>query len=105
MSKTKTAIIGSGNIGTDLMIKIAESSDVLEVGCVIGIDPQSEGLSMARDRGFATSHDGVEGAPISMNSHVRRLKVLKILVGPKSWTRGKFWLNLVAVEWWAGKRT
>jgi len=62
MTKIKTAIIGSGNIGTDLMIKIAESSDVLEVGCVIGIDPESEGLAMAKERGFATSHEGVEGA-------------------------------------------
>ena len=58
----KCAIIGSGNIGTDLMIKIAESSDVLEVGAVIGIDPDSEGLAMARKRGFATSHEGIEGA-------------------------------------------
>jgi len=44
------------------MIKIAESSDVLEVGCVIGIDPKSEGLAMAKERGFATSHEGVEEA-------------------------------------------
>ena len=58
----KCAIIGSGNIGTDLMIKIAESSDVLEVAAVIGIDPDSEGLAMARKRGFATSHEGIEGA-------------------------------------------
>jgi len=62
MDKIMTAIIGSGNIGTDLMIKIAESSGVLEVGCVIGIDPESEGLAMAKARGFATSHEGVEGA-------------------------------------------
>ena len=62
MSKIKTAIIGSGNIGTDLMIKIAETSALLEVGCVIGIDPDSEGLAMARERGFATSHKGIEGA-------------------------------------------
>ncbi len=62
MSKIKIAIIGSGNIGTDLMIKITESSDRLEVGCVIGIDPQSEGLAMAKARGIAISHDGVEGA-------------------------------------------
>lgn len=62
MSKIKTAIIGSGNIGTDLMIKIAETSDVLDVGCVIGIDPKSEGLAMARKRGFATSHEGLDGA-------------------------------------------
>ncbi len=62
MGKIKTAIIGSGNIGTDLMIKIAETSEVLDVGCVIGIDEASEGLAMARERGFATSHSGIEGA-------------------------------------------
>jgi len=62
MAKIKTAIIGSGNIGTDLMIKITESSDVLEVGCVIGIDPDSEGLTMANARRFATSYEGIEGA-------------------------------------------
>ena len=62
MTKIKTAIIGSGNIGTDLMMKIAAMSDVLEVGCVIGIDEASEGLAMARERGYATSHTGIEGA-------------------------------------------
>lgn len=61
-SKVKTAIIGSGNIGTDLMMKIGEMSGALEVGCVIGIDPDSEGLAMARARGIATSHTGIEGA-------------------------------------------
>ncbi len=60
--KIKTAIIGSGNIGTDLMIKIAETSTLLEVGCVIGIDPNSEGLAKARQRGFATTHEGISGA-------------------------------------------
>lgn len=62
MAKIKTAIIGSGNIGTDLMMKISEMSDVLEVGCVIGIDEASEGLAKARERGYATSHTGIEGA-------------------------------------------
>ena len=62
MAKIKTAIIGSGNIGTDLMMKISEMSDVLEVGCVIGIDEKSEGLAKARERGFPTSHTGIEGA-------------------------------------------
>lgn len=62
MGKIKTAIIGSGNIGTDLMMKIEQMSSVLEVGCVIGIDENSEGLAMARDRGFATSHTGIDGA-------------------------------------------
>jgi acetaldehyde dehydrogenase len=60
--KIKTAIIGSGNIGTDLMMKIAETSKSLEVGCVVGIDENSEGLAMARDRGIATSHTGIDGA-------------------------------------------
>ena len=62
MAKTKTAIIGSGNIGTDLLIKIQETSDVLEVAAVIGIDPESDGLAKARDRGVATTHEGIEGA-------------------------------------------
>lgn len=62
MGKIKTMIIGSGNIGTDLMIKVAETSPALEVGVVVGIDPDSEGLAMARERGFATTHDGIEGA-------------------------------------------
>jgi len=62
MAKIKTAIIGSGNIGTDLMMKISEMSDVLEVGCVIGIDEASEGLAKAREHGYATSHTGIEGA-------------------------------------------
>ena len=56
MDKVKVAIIGSGNIGTDLMIKIDESSSVLEVACVIGIDANSEGLAIARERGFLTTH-------------------------------------------------
>ena len=38
MNKIKVAIIGSGNIGTDLMIKIDESSSILEVACVVGIE-------------------------------------------------------------------
>lgn len=44
------------------MIKVAETSPALEVGVVVGIDPDSEGLAMARERGFATTHDGIEGA-------------------------------------------
>ena len=62
MDKVKVAIIGSGNIGTDLMIKIDKSSSLLEVACVIGIDENSEGLAIARERGFSTTHEGIEGA-------------------------------------------
>lgn len=62
MSKTKTMIIGSGNIGTDLMIKIRDTSATLEVAAVVGIDPASEGLAMAKASGIEITHEGIEGA-------------------------------------------
>lgn len=62
MSKIKCALIGSGNIGTDLLIKIQETSDILEVALVVGIDPDSDGLKKARERGVATTHEGIDGA-------------------------------------------
>ena len=62
MSKIKCALIGSGNIGTDLLIKIQETSDILEAALVIGIDADSDGLRIARERGVATTHEGIEGA-------------------------------------------
>ncbi|MGD9979055.1 MAG: acetaldehyde dehydrogenase (acetylating) [Hyphomonadaceae bacterium] len=61
MAKTKVAIIGSGNIGTDLMIKVMRLSDVLEMGAFVGIDPESDGLKRAERLGVATSAEGVEG--------------------------------------------
>jgi acetaldehyde dehydrogenase len=59
--KVKVAIIGSGNIGTDLMIKVQRTSDILEMGALVGIDPSSDGLSRARAMGVATVPDGIEG--------------------------------------------
>jgi acetaldehyde dehydrogenase len=59
--KLKVAIIGSGNIGTDLMIKIMRFSDALEMGAFVGIDPQSDGLNRAQRLGVITTHEGVEG--------------------------------------------
>jgi acetaldehyde dehydrogenase len=59
--KTAVAILGSGNIGTDLMIKILERSDRLELAMLVGIDPDSDGLARAKSLGVATTHDGIEG--------------------------------------------
>ncbi len=60
-NKKKAAIIGSGNIGTDLMIKILRTSDEIEISAMVGIDPESDGLARARRMGVATTHEGVEG--------------------------------------------
>ena len=61
MSKIKAAIIGSGNIGTDLMMKMLKYPQNMELVALVGIDPASEGLAMARERGVATTHEGIEG--------------------------------------------
>jgi acetaldehyde dehydrogenase len=58
---TKIAIIGSGNIGTDLMIKVLRTAKKIEMGVLVGIDPQSDGLARARRMGVATTDKGVEG--------------------------------------------
>jgi acetaldehyde dehydrogenase len=59
--KTKVAIIGSGNIGTDLMIKVMRKSKMLEMGAMVGIDPESDGLSRAARMGIAVTHHGIAG--------------------------------------------
>ena len=61
MAKTKVAIIGSGNIGTDLMIKIMRLSGVLEMGAFVGIDPASDGLKRAARMGAQTTAEGING--------------------------------------------
>jgi acetaldehyde dehydrogenase len=59
--KLKVAVIGSGNIGTDLMIKILRNGRRLEIAAMVGIDPASDGLARAARLGVACTHEGVEG--------------------------------------------
>jgi acetaldehyde dehydrogenase len=61
MSRTKVAVIGSGNIGTDLMIKVLRLSESLHVAALVGIDPASDGLARASRLGVTAVSNGVEG--------------------------------------------
>ncbi|QBJ96283.1 acetaldehyde dehydrogenase (acetylating) [Rhodococcus sp. ABRD24] len=59
--RIKVAVIGSGNIGTDLMIKVIRHSENLEMGAMVGIDPDSDGLARARRLKVPTTAEGVTG--------------------------------------------
>lgn len=61
MNATKVAIIGSGNIGTDLMIKVLRLSDTLTMGAMVGIDPDSDGLARAARLKVPITSEGVDG--------------------------------------------
>jgi acetaldehyde dehydrogenase len=61
MKKLKVAIIGPGNIGTDLMIKVMRNAKFLEMGAMVGIDPTSDGLARAQRLGVAITAEGVQG--------------------------------------------
>lgn len=88
MEKVKVAILGSGNIGTDLMKKI-ERSNVLEMSAMVGIDPKSDGLRKAKERGYQIFNQGVEALQehpdiadivfdaTSARAHLHNARVLK----------------------------
>ena len=90
MEKIKAAIIGSGNIGTDLMYKL-ERSEVIELTAMIGIDPESDGLKRAKEKGYLAFHNGIQALQdnpemadivfdaTSAKTHVRHAKVLEKL--------------------------
>jgi acetaldehyde dehydrogenase len=61
MSRVKVAILGTGNIGTDLLMKIMKLSSTLEPAAFVGIDPRSEGLARAARAGIATTAEGIDG--------------------------------------------
>lgn len=60
MKKLKVGIIGSGNIGTDLMYKI-ERCDSLKMSVMVGIDPDSEGLKRTQGAGYTVITNGIDG--------------------------------------------
>ena len=60
MKKIKCALIGPGNIGTDLLVKLRRSA-LLEPVWMVGVDPASDGLRMAREFGLKTTASGVDG--------------------------------------------
>jgi acetaldehyde dehydrogenase len=59
--RAKVAILGSGNIGTDLMMKVLRTSKNLEMGALVGVDPESDGLARAHRLGVPAIDSGIEG--------------------------------------------
>lgn len=84
----KVAILGSGNIGSDLMFKLLKQPDHMELALLAGIDPESDGLTRARDLGIGASAEGIKAVladpdlkivfdATSAYAHVRHAKALR----------------------------
>jgi acetaldehyde dehydrogenase len=87
-NKVKVAILGSGNIGSDLMVKILREPGHMELALLSGIEPESEGLARARALGINASHEGIQPVlddpdirivfdATSAHAHVRHAKLLR----------------------------
>src|SRR5260370_6043400 len=88
VSQVKVAILGSGNIATDLMYKILKRPEQMELAMVSGIIPESDGLARARSEGVQTSHHGIQAIledpemrivfdATSAKAHIEHAKQLK----------------------------
>ena len=88
VGQVKVAIVGSGNIGTDLMYKILKKPGHMQLAVVTGIEPESEGLKRARDEGIGTTHEGIQPVlddpeikivfdATSAKAHVKHAQMLK----------------------------
>lgn len=84
----KVAILGSGNIGSDLMFKLMKQPGHMELAMLAGIDPESDGLTRARDLGIGASAEGIKAVladpdlkivfdATSAYAHVRHAKALR----------------------------
>lgn len=86
--RIKVAIVGSGNIGADLMYKLLKDPGHMEIKMMAGIEEKSEGLKRARDEGIETTHEGIQPLlddpeisivfdATSAKAHVKHAKMLK----------------------------
>src|SRR5258708_7885827 len=86
--RVRVAIIGSGNIGSDLMYKLLKQPGHMELVLLTGIDPASDGLARARSLGIRASHEGIKAVledpdikivfdATSARAHVRHAKALR----------------------------
>lgn len=86
--RVKVAILGAGNVATDLAYKLAKEPEYMKLALVSGVDPESEGLKRAREMGADSSHGGIDAIledpetkivfdATTAKAHVRHAKILK----------------------------